>query len=84
MVHCGRLGGQRLPAGGSLAGEGRDLVGQLGEFAGEAPVPELREELGYGPVRRGSKIVPSLPLRKFSRRTIGSVAFLRLWRKLWG
>ena len=29
-------------------GKGRNLVGQLGQFAAEAPVPKLREELGYG------------------------------------
>jgi len=52
VVDCGRLGRQR---------EGWDLVSQLGRFAAEAPVPELREKVGYGPVRRGSKVVPSAP-----------------------
>jgi len=45
VINWGRLGGQW---------EGWDLVGQLGGFAGEAPISELREELGYRFVKRGS------------------------------
>ena len=78
VVRYGRLHGQR---------EGWDLVGELGRFAAEAPVAELREKLGYRAVWWSSKVVPSapcFPARKLSANLLKSVAMITPGWPAWG